>query len=227
MNFPAKLIVLSLAVAATFGCANRPETIRASFVSHEKYADLNCTELAASMADARAELDKFSKLQDSKANSDAVGVFLLGVPFSKLSGDHEADVARLKGTVEAIETAQVKAKCARVQISPTPQVDRTAAAEKTICLPRGRKRGEQVRTPDGVMLVKEVLAVNTICHQGDAVVVVPLEAREPAGAPVPAAAPAPARTKADRLRELKKLYDEKLISPEVYDAKQRELLDEK
>jgi DNA-binding Xre family transcriptional regulator len=30
---------------------------------------------------------------------------------SKLTGDHEADVARLKGEVEAIETAQIKAKC--------------------------------------------------------------------------------------------------------------------
>jgi hypothetical protein len=104
-------------VAATMSltaCANRPETIRASFVSHEKYADLNCTELSTRMMDTRAELDKFSKMQDSKANGDAVGVFLLGIPFSKLSGDHEADVARLKGQVEAIDTAQVKAKCKTV-----------------------------------------------------------------------------------------------------------------
>jgi len=38
-------------------------------------------------------------------------VFLLLVPFSKLTGDHEADVARLKGEVEAIETSQIKKKC--------------------------------------------------------------------------------------------------------------------
>jgi hypothetical protein len=64
------------------------------------------------MTDTRVELDKFSKLQDEKATGDAVGVFLLGIPFSKLSGDHEGDVARLKGEVEAIETAQIKNKCA-------------------------------------------------------------------------------------------------------------------
>ena len=64
------------------------------------------------MTDTRSELDKFSKLQDEKATGDAVGVFLLGIPFSKLSGDHEGDVARLKGEVEAIETAQIKNKCA-------------------------------------------------------------------------------------------------------------------
>lgn len=63
------------------------------------------------MSDTRAELDKYSKLQDGKATGDAWGVFLLGVPFSKLSGDHEGDVARLKGEIEAIDTAQVIGKC--------------------------------------------------------------------------------------------------------------------
>lgn len=70
--------------------------------------------LATKMTDTRAELDKYSKMQDSKANGDALGVFLLGIPFSKLSGDHEGDVARLKGEVEALDTAQVKNKCKSV-----------------------------------------------------------------------------------------------------------------
>ena len=106
------VVLLALFVTASLGaCANRPESIHASFVSHEKYMDLECAALDVRMSDTRAELDKVSKLQDSKATGDAVGVFLLGIPFSKLSGDHEADVARLKGEVEAIETAQVKKKC--------------------------------------------------------------------------------------------------------------------
>jgi hypothetical protein len=103
-------LLLSL-VLVLAGCASRPETIRASFVSYEKYTDLDCPQLAAKMADTRTELDKFSKMQDGKATGDAVGVFLLGIPFSKLSGDYEGDVARLKGTVEAIDTAQIKTKC--------------------------------------------------------------------------------------------------------------------
>jgi hypothetical protein len=103
-------LLLSL-VLVVAGCASRPETIRASFVSYEKYTDLDCPQLAAKMVDTRADLEKFSKMQDGKANGDAVGVFLLGIPFSKLSGDYEGDVARLKGTVEAIDTAQIKTKC--------------------------------------------------------------------------------------------------------------------
>jgi hypothetical protein len=110
-------IALTLAVAAISllsACATRPESIHASYVSHEKYTQLNCMQLATKMSDTRSELDKYSRMQDSKANTDAVGVFFLALPFSKLSGDHEADVARLKGEVEALDTAQVKNHCKNV-----------------------------------------------------------------------------------------------------------------
>jgi hypothetical protein len=104
------VFILTVATLAA-GCANRPETISASFVSHERFIDLDCTQLNTKMSDTRSELDKYSQMQNSKATGDAWGVFLLGVPFSKLSGDHEGDVARLKGEVQAIETAQIKNKC--------------------------------------------------------------------------------------------------------------------
>ena len=38
-------------------------------------------------------------------------VFFVLIPASKLSGDHEGDVAKWKGEVEAINTAQEKLKC--------------------------------------------------------------------------------------------------------------------
>ena len=98
-------------VAALAGCATRPESISASYVSHEKYGGQNCVELNTSMSDARAQLTKFSEMQNTKANVDAATVFIALVPISKLSGDHAGDVAKYKGEVEAIETAQVKAKC--------------------------------------------------------------------------------------------------------------------
>lgn len=56
------------------------------------------------MSDARASLAKFAEMKNSKATEDAWGVFLLGVPFSKLLGDSEANVAKYKGIIEAIET---------------------------------------------------------------------------------------------------------------------------
>ncbi len=111
-----KLIFICAALIALTGCATRPSHISASFVSDEKYAQNNCDQLSANLADARDNLAKVSKLQDDKANLDAVSVFLVLVPVSQLSGDHAGDVAQCKGEVEAIKTAQIKNKCK--QISP-------------------------------------------------------------------------------------------------------------
>ncbi len=107
-------VFLLLSLAFLGGCATRPESIHASFVSHEKYIDLDCQSLVTRMVDTRAELDKFSKMQDTKANIDAATVFFVLIPASKLAGDHEGDVARLKGEVEAVGTAQIKNKCKAV-----------------------------------------------------------------------------------------------------------------
>lgn len=93
------------------GCATRPESISASFVSHEKYMGKDCTQLGLDMSDARSQLAKFSSMQDTKANVDAATVFFVLIPASKLSGDHAGDVAKYKGEVEAIETALIKTGC--------------------------------------------------------------------------------------------------------------------
>lgn len=66
------------------------------------------------MSDARAKLTEYSKMQDTKANVDAATVFLVLIPASKLSGDHAGDVAKYKGEVEAIETAQIKTGCRKL-----------------------------------------------------------------------------------------------------------------
>ncbi len=105
----------ALAILILAGCANRPESISASHVAHEKYASLNCDELRIELADARNTLRDFSDKQDTKANIDAGGVFLALIPVSALTGDHEADVAKWKGEIEAIETAQIIKKCKSVK----------------------------------------------------------------------------------------------------------------
>ena len=106
-----KILLASAVIVLVSACASRPESISASYVSHEKYIAGDCVRLATQMGDARAELAKVSAMQDSKATGDAWGVFLILVPVSKLTGDHAGDVAKWKGEVEAIETAQIKNKC--------------------------------------------------------------------------------------------------------------------
>jgi len=104
-------LVSALSVAVLSGCASRPEGIAASHVAFQKYESLSCEQLATKMVDVRAELQKYSDMQDSKANVDAGSVFFVLIPASAFTGDHEADVAKWKGEVEAVETAQVIKKC--------------------------------------------------------------------------------------------------------------------
>jgi len=110
LNKITLLTIFALSVI-TSGCANRPESIAASYVSHERYTESNCAQLATTMSNARAELAIYSSKQDTAANIDAGSVFLVLIPVSALQGDSEADVAKWKGRVEAIETAQIKNKC--------------------------------------------------------------------------------------------------------------------
>ena len=125
-----KLIILtSLLFLIISGCASRPENIKASYISHERYIDNDCSQLAIQMSDARAELAKYSEMQNSKATSDAWGVFIILIPVIQLTGDYEADVAKWKGVVEAIETTQIKNKCKQPVKKQVEKADEEAGIE--------------------------------------------------------------------------------------------------
>jgi hypothetical protein len=102
---------IAIASLILTACATRPESISASYISHEKFMGQDCTQLSLQMSEARSQLAKFSSMQDSKANLDAATVFFVLIPASKLAGDHAGDVAKYKGEVEAVETALVKSGC--------------------------------------------------------------------------------------------------------------------
>lgn len=109
-----KTIIIVVSALLLNACATRPESIPASYVSHEKYMGADCAQLTTHMADARTNLAKFSSMQDTKANVDAATVFLALIPLSKMTGDSAGDVAKYKGEVEAIETAQIKQNCRQI-----------------------------------------------------------------------------------------------------------------
>jgi hypothetical protein len=122
------VVALSLMLLALAGCANRPSSIHASFVSHERFVGLNCYALAQRMDTSETNLAELAAKQDAKADGDALGVFLVGVPVSKLTGDYEAEIARTKGEIEAIETAQVKNSCPVKARAPLPPAKTGCAA---------------------------------------------------------------------------------------------------
>lgn len=106
-----KLSIIVAASIALVGCASHPDSIPASFVGQERFAEMQCKDLSTQMDEAKKELTESSAKQMGSVVGDAIGVFLFLIPASKIIGDSSADVAKHKGQVEAIKTAQIKAKC--------------------------------------------------------------------------------------------------------------------
>lgn len=111
MNF-TKVAASILLCAVVSACAKQPENIAAVPMDTASYERMSCRSLAAEEAKITAELNALSAAQKSVANSDALGVFLLGIPWSSMSGnDKEALIAVAKGRVDAINTVQASKGC--------------------------------------------------------------------------------------------------------------------
>jgi hypothetical protein len=107
-SFPA---VVAVAVIAT-GCAKSPESIAPSYISDISYRPLPCQDLANEERRTHEALSRASEQQEQARTADAVGVIMIGIPVSTLSGDNVApEVARLKGEIEAIHRAMATKKC--------------------------------------------------------------------------------------------------------------------
>ncbi len=103
------IFALALMVA---GCAASPESIAPSYVSPISYNNFSCADLAAESARVDAALVQASSQQEQAHGNDVVGVLLIGVPVSTLSGTNIApQVASLKGQQDAIRLAAVQKHC--------------------------------------------------------------------------------------------------------------------
>ena len=111
MNF-VKLAVLTTMVLIIASCAKRPDEIAAVKMETAAYERMSCRSLATEEAKVTAELNSMSAAQNSAASSDALGVFLLGIPWSSMSGnDQEALISVAKGRIDAINTVQASKGC--------------------------------------------------------------------------------------------------------------------
>lgn len=97
-------LMLPLAIIATLSaCAQRPDAIAPANLGNA-YAATSCTNARAQLAQTETELAALSAAQNAAANGDALGVFLLGVPVSSLSGSDKAgQIATAKGQVLALQ----------------------------------------------------------------------------------------------------------------------------
>jgi hypothetical protein len=103
------LFVLLCFVAA---CAKSPENIAAVEIGSDAYSRHSCTQLKAEKLKITQDLENLSAAQKNAASGDAMGVFLLGLPLSSMSGnDKEALIAVAKGKIQAIDRLSVAKHC--------------------------------------------------------------------------------------------------------------------
>ncbi len=115
-----KLVHSTIAVAATIalaGCATSPKDIAPAYVSPVLYQNLSCQQLAGEAARvsqaAAAASGQQSAQQGRDAAAVAVGMVLFWPALFFVGGDkgNAAEIARLKGEMQAIEQANIAKGC--------------------------------------------------------------------------------------------------------------------
>jgi hypothetical protein len=97
-----RTLILALPVALA-ACAQSPSAI-APVSMAGAYDDLSCSEARQMLGAERATLASLSAAQQGAVAGDAVGVLLLGVPMSSLTGGDQAGaIALSKGKIAAFE----------------------------------------------------------------------------------------------------------------------------
>ncbi len=111
----------AVAVVAA-GCAQRPDKIAPAYVSSMQYEPYSCQEIRAETDRVVTRLNSLSGVQNKQATTDAVltgAAFVLFWPAaifaSGVSGsDNEAEIAQLKGHLEALQATYRAKGCGRV-----------------------------------------------------------------------------------------------------------------
>lgn len=106
----------ALAMVLLLGCATRSKNISASYVSPVEYSHLDCDQIRMELVRVNRRLSDMVTKQDKEATKDAVAlgvglvVFWPALFFMMSSGEKE-EIARLKGTYEALETLAIEKRC--------------------------------------------------------------------------------------------------------------------
>jgi hypothetical protein len=143
------LIVGVVAVAAALGaCAKSPESIAPSYVSEVSYQAWSCSQLAEETLRLSSAYASAAQQQEKARTNDVVGVILIGLPVSSLSGDNIApEIGRLKGEQEAVRKAMVIKNCAPAAIPPPVTAAKTPAKAPVVVKPAPVAMAPAATTP--------------------------------------------------------------------------------
>ncbi|WP_436638034.1 hypothetical protein [Microbaculum sp. FT89] len=110
-------IVAAGAVLSATGCAKRADQISASYVSPIAYQNYTCEQIAQESLRISARAQQVAGTQDKKASRDAVamgvGIVIFWPALFAINGDDQqtAELARLRGEMEALEQASIQKNC--------------------------------------------------------------------------------------------------------------------
>jgi hypothetical protein len=113
-TFASLATALSLTAA---GCASRSEDVAAAYVSPMAYSSYSCRELSveaqrvSAAAAAAAGAQDSSRTKDVVATTAAVVIFWPAAFFVGGNGAQTAELARLKGQMQAVEEASIQKRC--------------------------------------------------------------------------------------------------------------------
>lgn len=92
------------ALALLAACAQGPASIAPTPMGNA-FATVDCGQASAMLVAEQSNLDALSASQRGAVTGDAIGVFLIGVPVSSLTGnDKSGEIASSKGKVLALQT---------------------------------------------------------------------------------------------------------------------------
>ena len=111
-----KTITALVTILAMSACASKPEAIAPTYVSANAYSDYSCSQLNSEAGVVGGQLAAATGRQQEAADNDAaltaVSLILFWPAAFFINGDDASpELARLKGTAEAINRAAVHKGC--------------------------------------------------------------------------------------------------------------------
>jgi hypothetical protein len=110
--FGAAIIALTAA-----GCAKDASQVAATYVSPVTYESYTCQQLTEEAQRVSARAAQAAGVQDEKSTNDKVAmgvglvIFWPALLFTKGNDENTAELARLKGQMDAIEQASIRKRC--------------------------------------------------------------------------------------------------------------------
>ncbi|MCB1512767.1 MAG: hypothetical protein KDJ36_17870 [Hyphomicrobiaceae bacterium] len=93
-------------------CAKTPESIGPAYVSTFQYQNYSCDQLREEQQRLDVAYATAAAQQQQARRNDTLGVILIGLPVSSLSGDNiAAQIASLKGQQEAVQKTIIEKNC--------------------------------------------------------------------------------------------------------------------